>query len=542
MTGTGALSPAVHGGLTGVRQAFASLAFVVLAGTFPLDDATARKRPRPQQDPPTEIVAPLTIVVALRRQRLLVFDANGLVASSPISSGRARYRTPKGVFTILQKREQHYSNLYYDASMPNMQRLTWSGIALHAGHLPGYPASHGCIRLPDRFSKYLFQITKLGDRVFVTDDPVTPKPITHAALFKPLPAGDDEAEVQTASLARSPAADHAASTTDILSDLDTADAAGAEDARPRTRASIARALARELNGLQATLDERRAVEREINAELKQANLSLRAANFAMKAGELELRRVSEQLAANEVSENAKIELVQAFMNRHGKPEADAASTGADATEVLDPLIQGQIATLGLAQDESDRLAALISERRAAAAEARTHRDAILKRRIAARKASLEVSEALGKVRSEAAQRNRPVTVLLSRKTGTMYVRQGFLDIFDAPIEFRDPDAPIGTHLFTAVDYSDDGVGLKWHAVTAATHGKPGKRSGKAARSREKSDPASKQPAANALDRISIPPHLRDQLAEYVKPGSLIIITDEGKSTETSAHTDLIVEF
>lgn len=98
---------------------------------------------------------PLVINVSLSRQRLTVYDANGPIASSPVSSGRVGYATPTGVFTILQKRRMHYSNLYDSAPMPNMQRLTWSGVALHAGALPGYPASHGCIRLPHGFSKSL---------------------------------------------------------------------------------------------------------------------------------------------------------------------------------------------------------------------------------------------------------------------------------------------------------------------------------------------------------------------------------------------------
>ena len=549
MTGMGAPSLAETGRLPGIRWVLTSLAFVMLASALPLEDAAARKRSRPPQEPPAKLVAPLTIVVALRPQRLLVFDANGLVTTSPISSGRAGYRTPKGVFTILQKREQHYSNLYYDASMPNMQRLTWSGVALHAGHLPGYAVSHGCIRLPNRFSKYLFDITELGDRVIVTDNPVTPKPISHEALLKPLPAGDDEAEVQTASLAGSPAAESSAGTTDASPTAEAHIAAVSSPESPRTRASIARAVARELADLQATLDEYRAAERKINAELKQANLSLRAANLAMLAGERTLRKVSNQIATNQLEEDAKIDLVRAFMSRHASAGAgDVASNEAVPAEtLLEPSMHERIASLGLTQSESDRLTALIARRRAVATRAREHRDAVLKRRIAARKVSVTASTALGQVRSTAARRKRPITVLLSRKTSTMYVRKGFEDLLEAPIEFKDPEAPIGTHLFTAVDYSDDGVNMTWHAVTAATQGQTGKRSGrgKAARNREKAGPASAMPAqtaANALNRVRIPQHLRDQLAEYVNPGSLIIISDEEKSAETSGHTDLIVEF
>lgn len=87
--------------------------------------------------------SPLVAVVSLKSQRISVFDRTGEIASSPVSSGRKGYETPRGIFSVLERKEEHFSNLYDDAPMPFMQRLTWSGVALHAGHLPGYPASHG---------------------------------------------------------------------------------------------------------------------------------------------------------------------------------------------------------------------------------------------------------------------------------------------------------------------------------------------------------------------------------------------------------------
>ncbi|MEL7048168.1 MAG: L,D-transpeptidase family protein, partial [Pseudomonadota bacterium] len=133
---------------------------------------------------------PLTIVVSLSKQRLVAYRGTNVVASSRISSGKAGHRTPKGVFSILQKRRRHYSNLYANAPMPFMQRVTWSGIALHAGHIPGYPASHGCIRLPYRFARKLFSITSMADRVIITNGSPTPKTFAHDGLIKPLPPGD----------------------------------------------------------------------------------------------------------------------------------------------------------------------------------------------------------------------------------------------------------------------------------------------------------------------------------------------------------------
>jgi lipoprotein-anchoring transpeptidase ErfK/SrfK len=116
------------------------------------------------------------IVVVLDIQRLYVFQNGSLVAFSTISSGKKGHATPAGIFTILQKNKDHKSNIYDDAPMPYMQRLTWDGIALHAGHNPGRPASHGCIRLPLSFAKNLFDVTKYGQQVIVMKDLDTPPP------------------------------------------------------------------------------------------------------------------------------------------------------------------------------------------------------------------------------------------------------------------------------------------------------------------------------------------------------------------------------
>ncbi|WNO53602.1 L,D-transpeptidase [Stakelama saccharophila] len=118
---------------------------------------------------------PVTMVISLAAQRAFVYRNGVPIGVSTISSGKPGHRTPTGVFTILQKDVDHHSNLYNSAPMPFMQRLTWDGIALHAGDLPGYPASHGCIRLPLAFAKLLFDTTELGLTVVVTDDACVPE-------------------------------------------------------------------------------------------------------------------------------------------------------------------------------------------------------------------------------------------------------------------------------------------------------------------------------------------------------------------------------
>jgi lipoprotein-anchoring transpeptidase ErfK/SrfK len=132
--------------------------------------------PPPPPPPPTAEEAledGVLIVVSIPDQRLIVLKDGETWASSKVSTGRRGHETPVGTFPILQKKVHHRSNLYDDAPMPYMQRLTWDGVALHAGNVPGYPASHGCIRLPRAFAKKLYGVTGFQSTVVVvTDEPI----------------------------------------------------------------------------------------------------------------------------------------------------------------------------------------------------------------------------------------------------------------------------------------------------------------------------------------------------------------------------------
>jgi hypothetical protein len=117
--------------------------------------------------PELAAAGPVEVVVSIPLQRAYVYRGGTLIGITTVSTGRPGHRTPTGSFDILQKRKQHFSNLYNNAPMPFMQRLTWDGIALHAGQIPGKPASHGCIRLPLAFARHLFGITEMGGAVHV---------------------------------------------------------------------------------------------------------------------------------------------------------------------------------------------------------------------------------------------------------------------------------------------------------------------------------------------------------------------------------------
>ncbi len=129
---------------------------------------------------------PIVMIVSLPEQLAYVYRNGVIIGASTVSTGKKGHETPTGVFTILQKHEDHYSNLYNNAPMPYMQRLTWSGVALHAGKLPGYPASHGCVRMPYEFAQLLYGETKTGLTVVVSDEKASPSTVAHPGLVAPV--------------------------------------------------------------------------------------------------------------------------------------------------------------------------------------------------------------------------------------------------------------------------------------------------------------------------------------------------------------------
>uniref|UniRef100_A0A8J8AXV4 L,D-transpeptidase family protein n=1 Tax=Coralloluteibacterium stylophorae TaxID=1776034 RepID=A0A8J8AXV4_9GAMM len=129
---------------------------------------------------------PVVMVVSLPEQRIYVYRNGVRIGVSTVSTGEDGYETPTGEFVILQKERMHHSNLYNDAPMPFMQRLTWDGIALHAGRIPGHPASHGCVRLPEDFARRLFEVTDFGGAVVVADEGSHPKAVVHPGLIAPI--------------------------------------------------------------------------------------------------------------------------------------------------------------------------------------------------------------------------------------------------------------------------------------------------------------------------------------------------------------------
>jgi hypothetical protein len=403
---------------------------------------------------------PIMAIVSLRSQLITVYDPKGWILRAPVSSGQRGRETPAGIFSIIQKEAEHYSNLYDDAYMPNMQRLTWSGIALHGGPLPGHPASHGCVRMPYEFAERLFETTRLGMRVIVAPTDVTPIAIAHPALFQPKP------DAGAAAAARAAEADEASSKADQT-----------------RRAAVA--ASREVAQAMVPVRALRNLKLRTETQLAAAERAIASSGFA---------EASEQAEEAKAKATAKIAEI----------EAQLAAAETELQPKLDLL--------------------------AAAREAA----------VAAETARVEAAEAA----ENAPRALRPVSVFISRKTQRLYLRQAFRPILEIPVTIRDPDLPIGTHVFTALERTDGSGDMQW-SVVSLVGGRPDDRTSEI-QSHRPSDGRVEQtrtdaPGAKAaLDRIAIPQDTLDQIAGIVSPRSSLIISDEALSAETGRGTEFVI--
>src|SRR6478609_8080832 len=169
------------------RPAIVTLAAMALLAA--LTAGTAAKPARPAQPveatAPREAGEPIMAIVSIKTQKVTFYDADGWILRAPVSTGTKGRETPAGVFAIIEKDKDHHSSLYDDAWMPNMQRITWNGVALHGGPLPGHAASHGCVRMPYDFAEKLFDKTGIGMRVIISPNDAAPVEFSHPALFVP---------------------------------------------------------------------------------------------------------------------------------------------------------------------------------------------------------------------------------------------------------------------------------------------------------------------------------------------------------------------
>jgi lipoprotein-anchoring transpeptidase ErfK/SrfK len=182
----------------------ATAALTALTAAPPADAAARQARPARSTEAaaPREAGEPIMAIVSIKSQQVTFYDADGWILRAPVSTGTTGRETPAGVFAVVEKDKDHHSSLYDDAWMPNMQRITWSGIALHGGPLPGYAASHGCIRMPYDFAEKLFDKPRIGMRVIISPSDAEPVEFSYPTLFVPKQEMIDAAPAHAEALAR----------------------------------------------------------------------------------------------------------------------------------------------------------------------------------------------------------------------------------------------------------------------------------------------------------------------------------------------------
>ncbi len=465
---------------------------------------------------------PLVIVVSLRRQRLTVFNKSGVVTTSPVSSGQPEFPTPTGVFSVIGKEIEHESNIYEGAAMPFMQRLTWTGTAMHAGNLPGYPASHGCVRLPYNFSQKLFSLTQINTRVIVTRDDVAPQSIAHANLFVPLidvAPPSETMPMANAVISRVASIDGIGPTT-VMAPVD----------NPNVLAINSKAKARfaQTAKLLELVKPAEVARSAVWENVKAANRALEAAKIDINSLQTAIDDAQTQatkLKRSKLAAEAQLAAVMRKADSARTPEA--IETVARAEDAAEARLLDAVTKL---EQENDKITVLKTElpslkaKLAAAETARRALDDSLK---SSNQVLKDAQSAYALAKREDVRYSKPISVLVSRKDQRLYVRQGFEPVLEVPIEIANPDQPLGTHVFTAMGLKD-GRSLQWSVVSLSSS------RGKAKESR------SGVPAARALDRLSFPADALAAISELVKPGSSLIVSDETNSQYFGNGTDLSV--
>lgn len=430
---------------------------------------------------------PLIIAISIDRQSLKVYDANGFFAETPISTGMRGHPTPMGVFSVIQKHKLHRSNIYSDAPMPYMQRITWSGIAMHAGVLPGHPASHGCIRMPMNFAVKMWAWTRMGARVVVTPGEITPANFSHPLLVAqkpvPQPIASNEPQSDTPPAPKSDKMASAGTTAPEISSatLELKPSVGSESA--------------------TAAQDQPAVPSLTSEQTRTAD-----AGSALSGGAVTISDATSNAAeAKPVEPPASV-------------NAQTAKTdGANAEPAKTDDIKAATGVAPLTPDpKKDQTRADDMRKKAEAA-------APLKRR-------------------------GQISVFISRKDSKLYVRQNFAPLFDAPVTIAASDRPLGTHVFTAqVDKVDASV-FHWSVVSLPSRrverydedDRPSRRRKMTGAVEVKPAPVP-DTAAEALDRLTIPQDAMARIADLLSTGGSIIVSDQGITAgEIGEGTDFIV--
>ncbi|MBR1175981.1 L,D-transpeptidase family protein [Bradyrhizobium sp. KB893862 SZCCT0404] len=473
--------------------------------------AAGKKAIVPEKEAGTKPQGPLVIVVSIDRQKVTVYDTNGVFAESPVSTGMKGHSTPMGVFSVIQKHKFHHSNIYSGAPMPYMQRITWSGVAMHAGVLPGYPASHGCIRMPMAFAVKMWNWTKMGARVIVSPGEMTPHSFQHPLLASvrvpPQPAASLEPQTNVGDKSDKGAA--AKVTEGKSAETKTASA----DAVLELRSSVGHTVMSDVTtGNAPARDEVAATADKVDApaksEMKTAEASdaAKPANAEAKPGE------TAEAPKAPVQTDDKVETAKSDTTKSDAPKSEPAKTeAADSAKKPD----------------------------AATASPDPKKD------------ETRIADPAPAAKPDAPKRAGQIAVFISRKDSKVYVRQNFAPLFEAPVTIAASDRPLGTHVFTAEIDKADSNALHWSVVSLPVTARSAAREDDGRVTRRKGGaaviPVAAKPVvtpdspAEALDRISVPADTMAKINEMLTTGGSIIVSDQGiNQGETGEGTDFIV--
>jgi hypothetical protein len=521
---------------------------------------------------------PLQIFVSINQQKLHFYSDGVHVEDQPVATGVPGHLTPMGVFSVIERDRNHHSNIYDNAPMPFMERITWSGVALHEGQGLGHQASHGCIRMPHDFAARLWQLSTMGMRVIIAEPELRPGEFADPHLFvhkvrqtspaAALPKGVETAQTvdpgtktdvvdplhglselphtsnptsaaapvdeATPASAATPAA--VGSPPSITAQMDPPATAAATPQAPATTAQPAEAAP---STNPATLDPPAAAAAATPTAAAMPNTAADPPGYAAPT-----------------KSTARPEPGNAALPTQAEP---VKTTTAAAPEPSKPTQPAQAApikattTVGLAPAKP----AVTASPAAAPAIVPPKEETTA---VAPSNLTAPVDATLQDVPLPPSKPSRiveggtggPIAIFVSRKEHKIYVRQDFTPVFDAPITIEHPEQPLGTHVFTAMDYLPDHSTLRWTVVSLPgestkvvkeqkyvkdSHGKRKRETVEEKTTEPQQPPETPQ---EALARIEIPQDVIDQISHLIVPGSSLVVSDQGLGQETGSGTDFIV--
>ncbi len=507
---------------------FALVAGLVAAAAGVTDTASARSRHKSEPgkkqkaEEPAPPAGPLFFVISTNKQHVSVYGKDGLYTRSPVSTGRPDHPTPHGIFSIIGKERYHHSNIYSGAPMPFMQRITWSGVAMHEGVLPGYAASHGCIRMPHDFARRLYGITEGNERVVITRQDIAPASFSHPRL--PVPKLMAPPPPQNIASGSAQMLHNAlASAGERLSGAEKLDVAVTAGSEPEQK-------------LLNPLEYAKSMKARAAKQAEDAAAALSPARNAIEARSKEVRETAVAVRKAEIAlSNAKDRLESADRRLNKAAAGDEASMkdAAGAKAEAEAKLADAAAALAAAQRAKAEI------ERDAASAVKAYRDADV-----TRKAAADAVKSWNR-------RLAPISIFVSRKTQRLYIRQGHIKVFDVPVAIRDADKPLGTHLFMAMPpqpgAGDDKPALRWLVLTIP-EANTGEDESRRHRRRHRDDDDDDAPrvaaaapsASQALDRIEVPAEVENKISEMLWAGGSLIVSDKAMSGETGDSTDFVI--